>query len=71
VQIRALERSGDQLIERGAGAPTLLAMGAVIEHVSARGMAAREEFASRFATFDSKPVLAAYERLSLDAEAAR
>jgi CHAD domain-containing protein len=68
VQIHALERSGDQLIERGAGAPTLLAMGAVIEHVSARGVDARAEFSNRFATFDSSAVRAAYERLSLDAD---
>jgi CHAD domain-containing protein len=71
VQIHALEAFGEQLIERGAGAPTLIAIGAVTEHVAARGVQARTEFARRFATFDSGPVRAAYERLSLDAEAAR
>ncbi|HEY6533939.1 MAG TPA: CHAD domain-containing protein [Acidimicrobiales bacterium] len=70
VQIHALEGFGEQLIERGAGAPTLLAMGAVIENVGARGVGARKEFATRFATFDSAAVRAAYKRLSLDAEAA-
>jgi CHAD domain-containing protein len=69
VQAHALAAMAEQLVDRGAPAATLLAMGAVIENVSARGVAARKEFAARFATFDSGPVNDAYERLSEDAEA--
>ena len=71
VQIHALEDFGEQLNDRGAGAATLMAIGAVIEHVAARGAAARTEFARRFGAFDSHSVRDAYERLSLDAERAR
>ncbi len=70
VQAHALEGFGDELVQRGAGAPTLLALGAVIEHVSARGAAARRQYAERFGAFDSRAVRGAYERLSDDAEAA-
>ena len=69
VQAHALEAMAEQLVDRGAPAATLLAMGAVIENVNARGVAARAEFATRFAAFDSGPVNGAYERLSEDAEA--
>jgi CHAD domain-containing protein len=69
VQAHALAAMADELVDRGAGAATLLAMGAVIEHVTARGAAARKEFADRFAAFDSHSVNGAYERLSEDAEA--
>jgi CHAD domain-containing protein len=69
VQAHALEAMAEQLVDRGAPAATLLAMGAVIENVNARGVAARTEFATRFAAFDSGPVNGAYERLSEDAEA--
>ncbi len=69
VQAHALEAMAEQLVDRGAPAATLLAMGAVIENVNARGVAARKEFATRFAAFDSGPVNGAYERLSEDAEA--
>ncbi len=69
VQAHALEAMAEQLVDRGAPAATLLAMGAVIENVNARGVAARHEFAARFGAFDSGPVNGAYERLSEDAEA--
>jgi CHAD domain-containing protein len=68
VQAHALEDMAVQLVERGAPAATLLALGAVIEGVHARGAAARVEFARRFAAFDSHTVTKAYERLSEDAE---
>ena len=68
VQAHALEEMADRLVERGAPAATLLALGAVIEGLHARGAAARVEFASRFATFDGHAVGKAYERLSEDAE---
>jgi CHAD domain-containing protein len=70
VQAHALADMAEELVDRGAGAATLLAMGAVIEHVSARGAAARVEFARRFDAFDGDVVNQAYERLSEDAEAA-
>ena len=70
VQVHTLTDTGERLVERGAGARTLLAIGAVIEHVSARGTAARHEFADRFATFDGGKVNDAYDRLAKDAEAA-
>lgn len=69
VQAHALAAMAEQLVDRGAPAATLLAMGAVIENVHRRGEAARHEFAARFATFDSHAVNAAYEHLSEDAEA--
>lgn len=70
VQIHALEELGEQLIDRGAGAPTLLAMGAVIENVGSREVVARKEFAERFAAFDRSSVRSAYDRLTSDAKAA-
>lgn len=69
VQAHALAAMAEQLVDRGAPAATLLAMGAVIENVHRRGEAARHEFASRFGGFDSHGVNGAYERLSEDAEA--
>ena len=70
VQAHALADLGEQLAERGAPAATLMALGAAIEHVSARGVAARHEFATRFATFAGDTVTEAYDRLSEDAEKA-
>jgi CHAD domain-containing protein len=68
VQAHALEDMADTLVARGAPAATLLALGAVIENVHARGAAARIEFAGRFGAFDGSVVSKAYARLSEDAE---
>jgi CHAD domain-containing protein len=40
---------------RGVGTPTILAMGQLTEHLDQRRRAAREEFAQRFAAYDTRP----------------
>jgi CHAD domain-containing protein len=52
VQAVALGELGDELVVRGAPAATLLAMGALVEHLEVRGRHARRQFAERFAAFD-------------------
>lgn len=65
VQAGAIERSGQELIEkRGAPATTLLAMGSIVEHLDARGRAAREHFSHRFEQFDRKSVRSRIKRIS-------
>jgi CHAD domain-containing protein len=57
VQSEAIERFGQQMIERhGAAATTLLAMGSIVEHLDLRGREARDNFADRFQQFDGKEV---------------
>jgi CHAD domain-containing protein len=55
VQAVSLETFGDELLaEGGAGARTLMALGALVEHLREGQLAARAEFAERFARFDAE-----------------
>jgi CHAD domain-containing protein len=64
VQAVALAGFGDRLLARGdVPAATLLAMGAVVEHLDDRGRAARASFAERFAAFDHPDIRRVFRRL--------
>ena len=65
VQADELARAGDELVGRpGVPAATLLAMGALVEHLEARRARARRRFAGRFARFDSSDVGKVFRRLA-------
>jgi len=64
VQADAIERFGQQMIERnGASAATLLAMGSIVEHLDTQGLAAQESFRHRFERFDTKAVRRSVKRI--------
>jgi CHAD domain-containing protein len=63
VQAAALADLGDELVQGGAPAATLLAMGRVVEHLHERGRQARVRFADRFAAFDDPATREVVRRL--------
>lgn len=56
---------------RGVGAATLVAMGRLTEHLDGQRRAAREQFAGRFAGYDTKQTAASFDRLLRSARRSR
>jgi CHAD domain-containing protein len=71
VQAATLAALAEELVARGAGAPTILAIGGTIEHLAVRSLIAREKFAARFEDFDSRSTRRAFKRLTQFPESSR
>jgi CHAD domain-containing protein len=71
VQAVTLAAMAEELVVRGAAAPTILAIGGTIEHLAVRSLIAREKFAARFDDFDSRSTRRAFKRLTQLPESSR
>jgi CHAD domain-containing protein len=71
VQSLALLELADELVTRPGGAPALLAVGAVVDQLDAKGSRARMRFAKVFEDYDHRSVRRAVRRLSGSRKAER
>lgn len=71
VQATTLAAMAEELVTRGAGAPTILAIEGTVEHLAVRSLNAREKFSTRFNDFDSRGTRRAFKRLTEFPESSR
>jgi CHAD domain-containing protein len=71
VQAVTLAAMAEELVARGAAAPTILAIEGTVKHLAVRSLNAREKFSERFNDFDSRGTRRAFKRLTQFSESSR